>query len=138
MECSPSDWLQSPMALCFTGHIHSKWLSICRRKWIGFHCKNNVVSWKLHRCVRHIYPYLRGVLSSCKLVTTPDYTMSIHFNTNFNTSTLDVPFFCFAPVTPKESLQEIRIHWHRGKQNRVDFFIDIRHTNEWLYRNVPQ
>lgn len=44
----------SPPALCSTGYFHSKLLRICRFKWIRFHCKNNLGSWKCHRCVRHI------------------------------------------------------------------------------------
>lgn len=43
-----------PMALCFIGHFHSELLNICRIKWISFHWKTYLRSWKRHRCVRHI------------------------------------------------------------------------------------
>ena len=96
--------LSQPKPAHLEKKIHSKLLRICRGKWIGFHCQNNVVSWKWHRCIRHIYSYLRGVSSCCKLITTTDYTMmSIHFNANFNTSALNVFLLCISYSKGKPS-----------------------------------
>lgn len=105
-RCIPSNRLQSLMTLCFTGHVHNKSLRRCREKWIKFHCKNNVVSWKKHRCCRPICSYPRCVSMLQINIITP-YTMSIHLTANFNVSALNVPFSCFTSVIPKESLQKI-------------------------------
>lgn len=54
-----------------------------------------------------LYILIPGVSLCCKLMITTHYTMSIHFIANFSISALNVPFFCFASVIPKESLQKI-------------------------------
>lgn len=101
-----------PMALCSIGHFHSELLNTCRVKWIRFHWKTYLGSWKCHRCVRHVF--FSTVLLHRKITNTTEYAKSIHFRATFNISALSTPFFqlciSYSKRKPPRNTQYIDVH----------------------------